>query len=152
MFQSCPSVPDKGANTIDADYLIPAINNAAFKAKKYSVQISNQDFYTDVNRQLESGFFKYRLPKFEPSEFCFQPGYVVKKIDGLCNMDSCDGNMFTAIKLVINKNSVKDKEFSFGESTKIAGYSEKEATNFMGFRAMQSVSNISNELSKSINK
>ena len=148
----CPGLPYKGANTIDADYLIPAINNAAFKAKKYSVQISNQDFYTDVNRQLESGFFKYRLPKFEPSEFCFQPGYVVKKIDGLCNMDSCDGNMFTAIKLVINKNSVKDKEFSFGESTKIAGYSEKEATNFMGFRAMQSVSNISNELSKSINK
>lgn len=148
---SCGTVY-KGANSIPSDYLLPLINHVAYKSQNYIVQFSNPDFYEDVNRQLYSGFFKYRLAKFQPTEFCFEPGYLVKKLDGACNADLCNTNMLTALKIVIKKNDVVAKEFSIGEQTSLEGFSEKETLNLIGYRSVLSASVLTNELSKRVNK
>jgi hypothetical protein len=115
------------------------------------VSISNVDFYSDVNRLLHSGFFKFRIPLFSKTEFCFKPGYVVKQTGLLCEVSSCKVSFLTGIKILIEKDKQEVKDIAIGDKSEAEGISEKEITSFIGYQSMIRTDNLLQELTKRFN-
>ena len=140
-----------GKDSIQSDHLTPLINSVAYKSANYSVSISNVDFYSDVNRLLHSGFFKFRIPPYSKTEFCFKPGYVVKQTGLLCEKSSCKVSFLTGIKILIEKDKQDVKDITIGDKSETEGISEKEVTNLIGYQSMIRTDNLLKELTKRFN-
>ena len=140
-----------GKDSIQSDHLTPLINSVAYKSVNYSVSISNGDFYSDVNRLLHSGFFKFRIPPYSKTEFCFKPGYVVKQTGVLCEGSSCKVSFLTGIKILIEKEKQDVKDIAIGDKSEAEGISENEITSFIGYQSMIRTDNLLQELTKRFN-
>jgi len=140
-----------GKDSLKGDYLVPFIQQIAYKSQIYQVSVSNKDFYEDTNKLLGAGFYKFRLPKATPTEFCYKPGYLIRKNEVTCGSDGCGVKFLTAMKVTTEKNGVEVKDTSFGEQTSVNGIAEKEVDNLIGYRAMLSARNLMGELVKRFN-
>lgn len=140
-----------GKDSLKGDHLLPLINQIAYKSQNYQVSISDQSFYEDANRLLGAGFYKFRLPKATPTEFCFKPGYLIRKNEVTCAPEGCAVKFLTAMKVTTEKKGAEVKDTSFGDQTSVNGIAEKEVDNLIGYRAMLSAKNLMAELVKRFN-
>jgi hypothetical protein len=140
-----------GKDSLMMEHVVPIVNHVAYQSSKFIVSISNPDFYEDANRLLQSGFFKFRMPQFVPTEFCYKPGYIVKKNEGTCEQDICNIKFLTGVRIATEKDGVQVKEFAIGEQISAGGMAEGQINNLIGFKAMASVLNLRAELSKRFN-
>lgn len=147
---SCGSVY-VGKDSLPGNHLVPSINHVAYRASNFIVSISDKDFYDDANRLLKDGFYKFRLPAFTPTEFCFKPGYLIRKNESSCGAEGCNVKFLTAIKITSQKAGVDVKDASIGEQTTVAAIAESQVDNLIGFRAMLSANNLIPELTKRFN-
>ncbi len=140
-----------GKDSLPANHLIPIINHVAYRSSNYIVNISDKDFYSDANRLLKNGFYKFRMPAFSPTEFCFRSGYMVKKNESTCGANGCNMKFLTALRITTQKAGVDIKDASIGEQTTVTGVVESQGDNLIGFRAMKSANDLMNELTKRFN-
>lgn len=140
-----------GKDSLNGEHLVPYANHIAYKSQSYQVSISDKTFYDDANRLLSAGFYKFRLPKASPTEFCYKPGYLIRKNESACTGEGCAVKFLTAMKVTTYKGSVEVKDTSFGEATSVNGIAEKEVDNLIGYRAMLSARNFMGELLKRFN-
>ncbi len=140
-----------GKDSLEADHLIPIINQVAYQSPKYFVSIVDPQFYSDANLLLEKGFFKLRLSAPKMPEVCFKPGYLVAKKEATCEKFICNLKFMTGMKLVLEKSGSEVKEISFGEQSVLSNIPEPQLLNSLGYRSMLSGSNIAAELTKRFN-
>ena len=140
-----------GKDSLEADHLLPVINQVAYQSPRYLVSIVDPEFYSDANRLLKNGFFKLNLATPKAPELCFKPGYVVAKKEATCDKAICNLKLLTGMKLVLEKSGSEVKEFSFGEQTALTNIPEAQISNLLGYRSMLSASAISAELIKRFN-
>jgi len=140
-----------GKDSLKGDHLLPLINHVAYKSQNYQVSVSEKSFYDDANKLLQGGFYKFRLPKAEPTPFCFKPGYLIRKNEATCGPDGCAVKFLTAIKVTTEKGGSEVKDASFGDQASVNGIAEKEVDNLIGYRAMVSAKNLLGELTKRVN-
>lgn len=140
-----------GKDSLKGDHLVPFIQQIAYKSQLYQVSVSNKDFYEDTNKLLGAGFYKFRLPKATPTEFCYKPGYLIRKNEVTCGSDGCGVKFLTAMKVTTEKNGAEVKDTSFGDQTSLTGIAEKEVDSAIGYRAMLSAKNLMGELVKRFN-
>ena len=140
-----------GKDSLNGNYLLPLINQVAYKAKFYQVSISDKSFYDDTNKLLSSGFYKFRLPNPQPAEFCYTPGYLIRKNDIACIANSCTVKFLTAMKITTHKKGVEVKDSSFGEAFSVSDVLSNEIDNLIGYKSMLNTKNLLDELSKRFN-
>jgi hypothetical protein len=140
-----------GKDSLEADHLLPVINQVAYQSSKYLVSILDSDFYSDTNQLLKNGFFKLRLAAPKAPELCFKPGYVVAKKEATCERSLCNLKFLTGMKLVLEKGGAEVKEISFGEQTALSNVPEAQISNSLAYRSMLSASTIAAELTKRFN-
>jgi len=122
--------------SLNGDFMLPLINYVAHKSSKYIVSISNSDFYADANKQLEQGFFKYRIPDFIPTSYCYKPAYALKKLENNCESGKCSAKMISALGLKIAQkiNVADSKDTVFAEQITISGFEEPQLDNLISFK------------------
>lgn len=132
------------------DHLVPIIRHVAYRSPRYSVSISDPDFYADTNRLLAAGFYKFRLPAFSPSEFCFKPGYKVVQKSGECK-DTCTSTFLNASSVIVEKGGVRVHQAVVAQDVSINGFTENQRSNFIGFKSMAQTLSTQEELSRKFN-
>jgi hypothetical protein len=137
-----------GKDSLNGNYLLPLINQVAYKTKLYTVSISDKKFYDDADKLLSTGFYKFRFTKPEPTEFCYTPGYLIRKNDVACIANNCSLKFLTAMKITTYKNGVEIKDASIGEAFSVSDIPLNEIDNFIGYKSMLDTKNLLDELSK----
>lgn len=137
----------RAADSLAADFLAPLINHVAYGSPRYLVSIANPDFYADANRLLDAGFYKFRLPAFMPTEFCFKPGYKVMPTAGKCE-DACSSTFLNAATVIVEKSGVRVHEAVQAQQITIDGFAEPQRNNVIGLKSMEEVLRTLNDLSR----
>lgn len=140
-----------GKDSLSGKHLVPFINHVAYRSGNYIVSISDKDFYEDTNRLLKDGFYKFRMPALTPTEFCYVPGYLIRKNEATCGAEGCNVKFLTAVKITTQKAGAEVKDASIAEQTSVTGIAENQVDNLIGFRAMMSANNLMSELTKRFN-
>lgn len=136
--------------SLPADHLLPLANHVAYRASRYLVSISDAGFYADANRLLAAGFYKFRLPPFTPTEFCFKPGYKVAQTAGQC-AESCSSTFLNALTVIVEKGGARTHEAVQAQQVSIEGFPEAQRNNFIGLKAMEESLRSLDELSRKFN-
>ena len=129
----------RAAASVPAEYLIPLIKHASYRSQKLQAALVDPDFYADSNALLNSGFFKLRLDVPQPSENCMKAGYSVVPQPETCQENLCSTKSLYAITLILEKAGVRVANYVQAETVTFDGFSKREAGNFVGLRAFESV-------------
>jgi hypothetical protein len=137
-----------GKDSLNGVYLLPIINHVAYKSKKYTISISENDFYQDINRLLNAGFFKFRLTKPTQTEECFKPGYLIRKNEVNCASNTCTLKFLTGAKVGIFKGGSEISGATYGEAVSVDTIPQSEIDNYIAYKSMTTVNGFRNELLK----
>lgn len=140
----------RAEGSIASDHLVPLANHAAYRSPRYLVSISEPDFYSDANRLLAAGFYKFRLPAFTPTEFCFKPGYKIVQKAGACQ-ESCTSTFLNAATVIVEKGGARVHQAVAAQDVTIEGFTEAQRNNFIGLKSMEETLRSLDELSRKFN-
>ncbi|WP_153116435.1 hypothetical protein [Rhodocyclus tenuis] len=140
----------RAEGSLKADYLAPLFNHVAYRSPRYLVSISDADFYSDANRLLASGFYRFRLPHFTPTEFCFKPGYKLVQKSGECK-ESCTSTFLSAGSVIVEKGGARTQQAVVAQEVTIEGFAEAERNNFIGLKSMEESLRTLEDLSRKFN-
>lgn len=140
----------RAEGTMTVDHLAPLMRHVAYRSPRYLVSISDQDFYADTNRLLAAGFYKFRLPPFTPTEFCFKPGYKVVQKAGECK-EVCTSTFLNAASVIVEKGGVRTHQAVAAQEVNIEGFAENQRVNFIGLKSMEETLRTLEDLSRNFN-
>lgn len=138
----------RASGTLGADYLLPFVRHAAYLSPRHRLTITEPTFYQDANELFESGFFKYRVKTPETPDVCLKPGYLVKVESTKCSSEGCELKMLSAITLIHEKAGSRIANYVHAEKISLEGFAEKEQANFVGHKALETVSRSFSKLSE----
>lgn len=136
--------------TMKVDHLASLMRHVAYRSPRYLVSISDPDFYTDTNRLLAAGFYKFRLPAFTPTELCFKPGYKVVQKAGECK-DACTSTFLNATSVIVEKSGTRTHQAVAAQDVMIEGFAENQRDNFIGLKSMEEALRTLEDLSRKFN-
>jgi hypothetical protein len=140
----------RAPGTMISDYLVPMLNHVAYRTPKYQVSVSDKNFYDDANRLLEAGFYKYRIPAFSPTEYCFRPGYKVVETAQQCS-EGCSSTFLNAATVIVEKGGSRTHEAVQAQQLSIDGFSAAERANFIALKSTEETLRTLEELSRKFN-
>lgn len=140
----------RAEGTMTVDHLAPLMRHVAYRSPRYLVSISDPDFYADTNRLLAAGFYKFRLPAFTPSEFCFKPGYKVVQKAGECK-EACSSTFLNAASVIVEKGGARTHQAVAAQDVTIEGFTDNQRGNFIGLKSMEETLRTLEELSRKFN-
>jgi hypothetical protein len=138
----------KAPGSIDAEFKLPFVKHASYKAPNYKVRLSDSDFYKDTNLLLQAGFFKHRVASSAPGEICLRAGYLLKVESSECPSETCRVQMLSAITLIKEKGGVRLSNSVHAEKIQIDGFSRDQLDNFVINRAFESTLSSSRSLTE----
>jgi hypothetical protein len=138
----------KAPGTLDADYVLPFVRQAAYVSPRHRMTITDPQFYEDVNTLLHAGFFKHRVKAKSLPETCVKSGYLVKLESSKCGVDGCAVQMLSAITLIQEKGGTRVGNYVHAEKITIEGFTEKEIANFVGLKAFETATKNITKLSE----
>ncbi len=141
-----------GIGSVNADYILPFIRNAAFRSQKLQVTLSNSAFYDEANYLLREGKFKYQIKPEPMTDTCVRPGYLVKPEQLKCEQGSCAVNFLNAIQVSYQKGDQRVANFGEAEKISLSGVAEPQVANFTAFKAFESTSKIVQKLIDKLNQ
>lgn len=136
--------------TMTVDHLAPLMRHVAYRSPRYLVSVSDPDFYADTNRLLTAGFYKFRLPTFVPTEYCFKPGYKVVQKAGECK-ETCSSTFLNAASVIVEKGGTRTHQAVVAQDVTIEGFNEDQRANFIGLKSMEETLRTLDELSRKFN-
>jgi hypothetical protein len=123
-----------------ADFLLPVVRQSAYSSQRFQVALTANDFYSNANVLLREGKFKLKVQAPNATEVCLRAGYLVKPDPPACSGAVCGFDMLSAATIILEKSGHRTGNFVHAEKISIKGVAAPEVTNFVGLKAVESVS------------
>jgi hypothetical protein len=135
----CPT-PYVAPGSAPADFLLPVVRQSAYSSQRFQVALTANDFYSNANVLLREGKFKLKVQAPNATEVCLRAGYLVKPDPPACSGAVCGFDMLSAATIILEKSGHRTGNFVHAEKISIKGVAAPEVTNFVGLKAVESVS------------
>lgn len=137
--------------SISADYLIPIIRSAAYNSQKTQVSLTTPEFFADANYLLNEGKFKLKTEPLSKTDVCVRTGYSVKAEPPKCDGSGCSLDLVAAATVIHEKGDQRVLNVVQAEKINLKGVAEPQVTQFIGYKAFDSVVRNLPKLSEKLN-